>query len=63
MPRPHQPHLKKARECFGGELENQSLFGVGASPIKKSRVQPLLKPIIGCIGCSGCGSSQAKKVS
>lgn len=60
---PNSPHLKKAREYFGGELENQALFGVGASRVKRESIHPGFPGPIGCIGSVGSGSSQAKKIS
>lgn len=62
MAKPDRPPVKHAREYFGGELDNQSLFGVGARPVTREYIIRPGKPI-GCIGCVGSGSSQAKKIS
>ncbi|HLR75366.1 MAG TPA: hypothetical protein VK077_08835 [Virgibacillus sp.] len=59
MQKPNRPPVKHARDHFGGELDNTSLFGVGAQKVSREYYWRPGQPI-GCIGSVGSGSSQAK---
>lgn len=63
MPKLHgrPPELEKpAHEYNALDISSNSIFGVGANPVKQGRPPELEHP--GCVGCIGCGSSQAKKI-